>query len=80
MVVKLFGQRDCHKTMIYHSYLKEKGIQFVFLDVHESESAGDELKSLYLNGKLNFPTILIGAKKLRNPKFTDLDKWLKRLL
>ncbi len=37
-MVKLFGHKDCHKTMIYQSYLKEKGVPFVFLDVHENEA------------------------------------------
>ncbi len=78
-MIKLFGHKDCHKTKIYQSYLKEKEVQFVFLDVHEDESAANELRSLYVNGKLNFPTILIGTKKLRNPKLKDLDKWLDAL-
>ena len=30
VLIKLFGHKDCHKTKIYHSYLTEKGIQFVF--------------------------------------------------
>jgi hypothetical protein len=55
----------------------EKGIEFDFLDVHEDDAAADELRSLYTTGKLNFPTILVGTKKLRNPKFKDLDKWLE---
>ena len=37
MLIKLFGHKDCHKTKIYHSYLQEKGSQFVFLDVHEDD-------------------------------------------
>ncbi len=77
MLVKLFGHKECRKTKIYQSYLREKGIEFVFLDVHEDAAAADELRSLYLTGKLNFPTILVGSKKLRNPKFNELDKWLE---
>lgn len=77
MLIKLFGHRECHKTKIYQSYLKEKGIDFVFLDVRDDQAAADELRSLYSNGKLNFPTILVGTKRLRNPKFKDLDRWLQ---
>ncbi len=77
MLIKLFGHKDCHKTKIYQSYLKDKGVQFVFLDVHEDAAAADELRSLYSNGKLNLPTILVRTKKLRNPKFKDLDRWLE---
>lgn len=42
--IKLFGHKDCHKTKIYQSYLKEKGIEFDFLDVHEDDAAADELR------------------------------------
>lgn len=76
MLIKLFGRKECHKTKIYQSYLMEKRFHFVFLDVHENDVAADELRSLYTNGKLNFPTILVGTKRLRNPKFKDLDRWL----
>ncbi len=79
LLIKLFGHKDCHKTQTYQRYLKEKGVQFVFLDVHEDDAAASELRSLYTTGKLNFPTILIGTKKLRNPKFDELDKWLESL-
>jgi hypothetical protein len=41
--------------------LKEKGIQFVFMNVHEDDAPADELRSLYSSGKLNFPTILVGT-------------------
>ncbi len=55
MWIKLFGHKDCHKTKIYQSYLKEKGIEFDFLDVHEDDAAADELCSLYTNWKVKFP-------------------------
>lgn len=48
MLIKLFGHKDCHKTKIYQSYLKEKGIEFDFLDVHEDDAAADELRSFIL--------------------------------
>lgn len=79
MLIKLFGHKDCHKTKMYQAHLQEKGVQFVFRDVHENDDAANELRSLYENGRLNFPTILIGSKKLRNPKFSDLDKWLSSI-
>ncbi|MEO3702589.1 MULTISPECIES: hypothetical protein [Acinetobacter] len=44
MLIKLFGHKDCHKTKIYHSYLQEKGSQFVFLDVHEDDAAAADLR------------------------------------
>jgi len=49
-----------------------------FLDVELNEANAEELRSLYENGKLNFPTITIGEKKLRNPSDTDLKKWIEK--
>jgi len=34
---------------------------------------------LYENEKLNFPTITIDDKKLRNPSDKDLQKWIDKL-
>ena len=38
------------------------------------------MRGLYKSGKLNFPTITIGKKKLRNPNDEELDKWLNKLI
>ena len=38
-----------------------------------------EFGAVYENGKLNFPTITIGSKKLRNPYKEELYKWLYKL-
>lgn len=76
--VVLFGTASCHKTVFYQSYLNEKGITFEFLDVKKDEEAAKVLRSLYESVKLNFPTLLVGGKKLRNPSIKDLDKWLEK--
>ncbi len=78
--VKLYGATRCHKTSYYKGLLDEMGQSFQFLDVEENEDFAEELKSLYENGKLNFPTITIGAKKLRNPYKEELLKWLNKLI
>lgn len=74
--INLYGAERCHKTQYYKELLTEKGFQYNFYDVEENESYAEKLRSLYTNNKLNFPTITIGAKKLRNPNDHDLDKWL----
>ena len=51
----------------------------MFLDVIDSESNAEELRNLYDNRKLNFPTILLGKKKLRNPSDYELNKWINKL-
>ncbi|NRB61289.1 MAG: glutaredoxin family protein [Winogradskyella sp.] len=74
----LYGAQRCHKTKYYQSYLDNLQLKYSFLDVEENEAFAEELRSLYNNRKLNFPTITIGNKKLRNPSDNDLMKWLKK--
>lgn len=76
--IKLYGAARCHKTQFYISYFQNKNLDFTFLDVEKSEEAAEELRDLYENRKLNFPTILIKDKKLRNPRTDELEKWLKK--
>ncbi len=48
-------------------------------DVECNDVFAEELRSLYENRKLNFPTIIIDKKKLRNPSDNKLNKWLDKL-
>ena len=76
--VKIYGAERCHKSRYYKEWLKQYKIPFRFYDVEEKEVYADELRSLYENGKLNFPTLVIKGKKLRNPRAYDLEKWLRK--
>lgn len=78
--IKLYGAQRCHKTQYYQNYLKERGYVFAFLDVEKNAQFAEELRNLYPTRKLNFPTITIGVKKLRNPTTNELQKWLDRRL
>lgn len=78
-LIKLYGSEKCHKTLYYKNYLNTLAIPFEFLDVVANTKHADELRSLYTNGKLNFPTITIGDKKLRNPNDKELQKWLNKI-
>ncbi|MDN3665982.1 glutaredoxin family protein [Algibacter miyuki] len=75
----LYGAQRCHKTQYYQLFLEEKKRGFTFLDVEENNSASEDLRNLYKNRKLNFPTITIGKKKLRNPSNIELNKWIEKL-
>lgn len=75
--IKLYGTERCHKTKYYQSFLKNKNLEFTFMDVEKNENFAEELRGLYENNKLNFPTITIGDKKLRNPSDKDLNKWIE---
>lgn len=77
--IKLYGTERCHKTQYYKDFLDKKNIDYAFLDVATNDHFAEELKGLYENRKLNFPTITIGHKKLRNPSENDLNKWLSKL-
>ncbi len=77
--IKLFGADRCHKTKYYHTFLENQNLDYTFLDVEANEDAAEALRQLYENRKLNFPTITIGSKKLRNPSDKELIKWLNKL-
>lgn len=78
--IKLYGADGCHKTHYYQILLDKTGLPYKFLDVEANEDHAEELRGLYENRKLNFPTITIGEKKLRNPDKEDLEKWLNKLI
>jgi uncharacterized protein len=78
--IKLYGADGCHKTNYYKLVLDEIGLPYEFLDVEANEDHAEELRGLYENRKLNFPTITIGKKKLRNPYKEDIIKWMNKLI
>ncbi|WP_255572907.1 glutaredoxin family protein [Hanstruepera marina] len=79
MTIKLYGSKQCHKSDYYKTFLETRNLDYVFLDVIENAVYAEELCNLYKNRKLNFPTLLLGEKKLRNPKDNELDKWINKL-
>ena len=78
--IKLYGANGCHKTHYYQLILDKTGLPYEFLDVEANIDHAEELRGLYSNRKLNFPTITIGMKKLRNPYKEDIEKWLNKLI
>ena len=76
--IQLYGAARCHKTQHYKDFFKEKNITFTFFDVEENEAYAEALRNLYENRRLNFPTIMIKGKKLRNPNDNELLKWLSK--
>lgn len=78
--IKLYGADGCHKTNYYKMVLDEIALPYEFLDVEANEDHAVKLRGLYENGKLNYPTITIGKKKLRNPYKEDIMKWMNKLI
>ena len=77
-MIKLFGTENCHKTQYYKTFLETRNLDYEFLDVKKNKIFAEELRNLYENRKLNFPTITINDKKLRNPSDKDLLKWIDK--
>ena len=80
LIIKLYGAGSCHKTNYYKILLDKTEMPYQFLDVEKNKDHAEELCGLYENRKLNFPTITIGEKKLRNPSDKDLIKWIEKLI
>lgn len=78
--IKIYGAERCHKSQYYKNYFESLNLNYEFLNVEENETYAEALRNLYENKKLNFPTITIGQKKLRNPSDKDLNKWIEKLL
>ena len=76
--IKLYGTERCHKTQYYKTFLEARNLNYVLLDVEANVKHAEELRNLYENRKLNFPTITIGDKKLRNPTDETLEKHLNK--
>jgi arsenate reductase-like glutaredoxin family protein len=78
-MIKLYGTEKCHKTNYYKIFLETRNVDYAFLDIRQNEANEEELRNLYENRKLNFPTITILNKKLRNPSDKELQKQIDRL-
>ena len=76
--IRVYGAERCHKTQYYLNFLRKRQLPFIFLDVEKSQAHAEELRKLYSSGKLNFPTIMVKDKKLRNPRDKELEKWLSK--
>jgi arsenate reductase-like glutaredoxin family protein len=77
-MIQLYGTEKCHKTQYYKTFLEARNLDYVFLDVQKNEVNAEELRNLYENRKLNFPTIKLNDKKLRNPSDAELQKWIEK--
>lgn len=78
-IIKLYGAERCHKTRFYKDLLSQLDKEFEFMDVEQDLEKAEELRDLYESRRLNFPTLTIGKKRLRNPNREELIKWLNKL-
>jgi mycoredoxin len=76
--IRLYGTERCHKTQYYKTFFEDYKLDYRFLDVEEYSNNAEELRNLYSTRKLNFPTITVNTKTLRNPSKKELLKWLEK--
>ena len=76
--ITLYGAKRCHKTQHYMRFFENENLKYTFLDIESNKANAEKLRNLYNNGKLNFPTITIDKKRLRNPSDKELTKWLNK--
>jgi mycoredoxin len=74
MNIKRYGVEKIHKVQYYKIFLKTRNLDYAFLDIEKRAENTEELRILDKNRKLNFPTITIDHKKLRNPSDKELQK------
>ena len=68
---RLYGAEWCAKTSGLRNYLQSRWVDFDYFDVEQDEQAAAEVKALY-DGKLKFPTLVIGDKHFKNPSIGDI--------
>lgn len=74
--VRVYGAKRCHKSRFYEEALANHSVAYVLRDVETDDEAARELRLLYPNGALKFPTLLINGKRVRNPRLRELDRVL----
>ncbi len=74
--VRLYGAKRCVKSRLYEEALNARGVSYTFLDVENDEAAANELRLLYADRDLKYPTFLIAGKRVRNPSMRELDRTL----
>ncbi len=77
-IIQIYGAARCHKSQYYQQYFRNKNLNFTFLDVEKNAASAEELRQLYPNRKLHFPTLLINGKRLRNPRDKAIEKQLTK--
>ena len=76
--VKLYGAKRCEKSRLYEDALMARCVPYIFFDVETNEEAANELRQLYTDRELKYPTLLIDGKRVRNPSMPELDRKLTR--
>ena len=69
--ITLYGTDWCLKTANLRNYLQSQWLDVIYYNVEEDEQAAERVRSFY-DGKLKFPTVVIGNQHLKNPTISEL--------
>jgi mycoredoxin len=68
----LYGTDWCPKTTGFKNYFQLMGISYDYHNVEKDPDAEQAVKDMN-GGKIKFPMVVVGEKKLKNPSIQDLN-------
>jgi mycoredoxin len=68
----LYGTDWCPKTTGFKNYFQLMGIRYDYYNVEKDPQAEQAVKDMN-GGKIKFPMVVVGEKKLKNPFIQDLN-------
>lgn len=74
--LQLYGTDWCTKSSALRNYLQSKWIEFDDFNVETNIEAEATVRGLY-EGKLKFPTIVVGNDYIKNPTISQLEEFLR---
>ena len=75
--LQLYGTDWCPKSSALRNYMQSKWIEFDDFNVETNKEAEAKLRTLY-DGKLKFPTVMVGTDFIKNPSIPQLNEFLKK--
>jgi mycoredoxin len=68
----LYGTDWCPKTTGFKNYFQLMGIGYEYFNVEKDPEAEQAVKDMN-GGKIKFPMVVVGDKKLKNPSIQNLN-------
>ena len=75
--LQLYSTDWCPKSAAIRNYLQGKWIVFEDFNVETDTVAEGKIRALY-DGKLKFPTVIVGNDFIKNPSIPELNEFLRK--
>lgn len=75
--LQLYGTDWCPKSSALRNYMQGKWIEFDDFNVETDAEANERIRNLY-EGKLKFPTIMVGDDFIKNPTVPQLNEFFRK--